>query len=183
MDLNTVVYRGLKIANTSADFSTEGSAQQLKLYPQLRYASTNSLSSVGGYLLYVSKNEQASEDECSADDFTVEAWRPGDDGGDGSDNFTKIGELELEPCASVAFMESIACCQFVGVPREIEEGDIFALSHGEESSLLHYERTDPKLQVLSRIVDEEFFTDTFGGYPLLTFVPGKSKHIVDDPLR
>ena len=152
----------------------------LQLYPQLTFISTNQLG-VGAklpVLFYITDKQVLTGQECSAQDFTLGAWRlftaSSEDGRSGTHH--KIAELQLE---TVEVSYGKAFCSH-SIPDSIQAGDILGILYGERSSLLHEIKANPQIQIEVLYGEEngdlflpsEAGDDVQLGYPLISF--GKS---------
>ena len=176
LDLGTVSTRALTITNLTTLRTMQPS---LQLYPQLTFTNTDRGATLP-VLFYITSNNEASGVECSAQDFTLGAWRPvtvsSEDGRSGTHR--KIAELQLET-AEVSHGKGF-CSHYI--PDSIQAGDILGILYGGSSSLLHEIKADPQIQIEVLYGEEngdlflpsEAGDDVQLGYPLISFYQGKS---------
>ena len=173
LDLGTVSTRALKIT----DLTTLRTMQpSLQLYPQLTFTTTDR--GVTLPILFYITNNEVSVVVCSAQDFTLGAWRQitASSGDGGTGTHRKVAELQLET-AAVSYGKVFCGYSTSG---SIQAGDILGILYGGSSSLLHEIKADPQIQIEVLYGEENgdlFFPleaddDVQLGYPLISFFHG-----------
>ena len=178
LDLGTVSTRALKITNLT---TLRTMPPSLQLYPQLTFTNIDHGATLN-VLFYITNNNEASGMECSAQDFTLGAWRPVTVSSEAGRSGThrKIAQFQIE---TAEVSHGKAFCSH-SIPDSIQAGDILGILYGRRSSLLHEIKADPQIQI--EVLNGKEMGDLFVpgpseaggdvqlGYPLISFYQGKS---------